>query len=99
MKSILITSLADQSDVTLVDVRDQNEYAAGHVPGGINIPLGQLRSRISEIPSTDTVHVICESGRRSAQATEALAALGINAVNVEGGTAAWTQAGLPLDTF
>lgn len=97
MRRITATELASTPDRVLIDVREPDEYASGHVGGAINIPLGQLRSRLSEIPPAPEVHVICQSGRRSAQATEVLTPEGVDAVNVDGGTTAWIQAGLPIE--
>ena len=81
----------------VIDVREPDEFAAGRVPQAVNIPLQQLPARLGEIPASGTVAVICQSGRRSAQGTEVLNAAGIYAVTVDGGTAAWAQAGLPLE--
>lgn len=95
MRRITVTELASTPSPVLIDVREPDEYSSRHAQGAINIPLGQLRSRLSEIPPAPEVHVICQSGRRSAQATEVLALEGVLAVNVDGGTIAWIQAGLP----
>jgi rhodanese-related sulfurtransferase len=75
----------------LVDVRTPEEYAAGHVPGAVNIPLDVLDERIAELDAYEDrdVHVICESGRRSLAASQTLAAAGRRPVNVDGGTKAW----------
>jgi rhodanese-related sulfurtransferase len=75
--------------VTLIDVREPHEYAQGHVPGAALIPLGQLPHRVQEVPKNDTVYVICQSGNRSKQGAEALAAHGVNAVSVDEGTLGW----------
>lgn len=99
MRRITVEELASTLHRVLIDVREPDEYASAHVPGAINIPLGQLRSRVSEVPSAPEVHVICQSGRRSAQATEVLTAEGVRAINVDGGTTAWIQAGLPTEMY
>ena len=83
--------------ITLIDVRTPGEYAEGHVAGAINIPVDQVASRLSEIPSTGDVHVICAVGGRSLQATKTLTAKGVAAINVKGGTNAWIAAGLPVE--
>lgn len=83
----------------LLDVREQDEYAAVHAPDSSLIPLGQLTSRLAEIQKYKNkfVAVICRSGRRSAQAVELLRKAGFaQAVNVEGGMNAWESAGLPV---
>jgi rhodanese-related sulfurtransferase len=95
MQQITVQQLASVADPVVIDVREPYEYASGHAPGALNIPLGQLIFRTSEIPSAAAVYLICQSGRRSAQGTQALSARGINAINIEGGTSDWVQAGLP----
>ena len=97
MKSITVTELATLPAAVVVDVREPDEYAGGHVPGARNLPLRQVVARLAELPE-GSIHVICQSGRRSAQAVEALQAHGLSAVNVEGGTAAWVEADLPVET-
>ena len=82
----------------VVDVREPGEYAAGHVPGAVLIPLAVLPVRAHELPRNRRLHVICASGGRSAQAAEWLAAAGWDAVSVAGGTAAWQRAGYPVIT-
>ncbi|MBW4042720.1 MAG: rhodanese-like domain-containing protein [Acidobacteria bacterium] len=96
MEHITVDQLAARTGV-VVDVREPDEFAAGRVPGALNIPRHRLTARLGEIPTGSPVAVICQSGRRSAQGTEVLAAAGIDAVTVDGGTAAWAQAGRPLE--
>lgn len=98
MKHITVDELAATTNPTLIDVREPDEFASGHVPGAQNVPLGQLESRLSEIPADDDVYVICQSGGRSARAADFLATQGINAVNIEGGTSAWIGSGRETDT-
>jgi rhodanese-related sulfurtransferase len=82
----------------LVDVREPDEWAAGHAPSARHIPLGQLGARANEIPKDSDVYVICRSGVRSARAVQALAGAGWHALNVDGGMHAWEAAGLPMIT-
>jgi len=82
----------------LVDVREPDEYEAGHAPGARLVPLGEVPERLGEVPADETVYVICKSGGRSAKAVEHLRANGIDAVNVAGGTLAWIEAGHPVET-
>jgi rhodanese-related sulfurtransferase len=77
----------------LVDVREDDEWSAGHVPGAQHIPLGALSERSDQIPQDRDVYVICRSGGRSAQATQALNQAGWHAVNVADGMAGWESAG------
>lgn len=81
-------------DVTLIDVRTAGEYAGGHVEGAINIPVNELVSRMGELPAKgSTIHVICQSGGRSASASGTLEGAGYKAVNITGGTGAWISSG------
>lgn len=84
----------------LLDVREPGEFAEVHAKGAQLIPLGQLPSRLKEIAQykNQPVAVICRSGRRSAQGADILRNAGFTQVaNVEGGTNAWVNAGLPVD--
>jgi rhodanese-related sulfurtransferase len=80
-------------DAWLLDVREDDEWAAGHVPGARHIPLGQLGERAAEVPQDQPVYVICRSGARSARAAQALAGAGWRAINVAGGMQDWAAAG------
>ena len=82
--------------VWVLDVRQPDEYQAGHVPGAHLIPLDQLGARHQEVPTDREVYVVCALGGRSAIATEALKGAGYRAVNVAGGTQAWVDAGHPV---
>ena len=74
----------------VIDVRTPKEFAAGHIQGAVNIPLGDLGTRSREIPATRTAAVICEAGYRSSLASSVLAHEGVqNLVNVTGGMSAW----------
>ena len=80
-------------DGWLLDVREHDEWVAGHAPDARHIPLGELGGRTAEIPADFTVYVICRSGHRSGLATEALNGAGWQAINVAGGMQAWAAAG------
>jgi NADPH-dependent 2,4-dienoyl-CoA reductase/sulfur reductase-like enzyme/rhodanese-related sulfurtransferase len=69
----------------ILDVREPAELAVEHVPGAVNIPLDQLRSRIDELPRDREIHVICRSGQRAYSATRVLVQNGFDARNVSGG--------------
>lgn len=84
--------------IHLVDVRETDEYIEVHVPGAVLLPLSELADRAGEIPTEGTVHLICRSGARSMTAGEFLAAMGIDAVNIAGGTLAWIDAGFEVAT-
>ncbi len=81
---------------TIIDVREPNEYAAGHVPGSVLIPMGQLSDRSEEIDKASPVFVICASGNRSRAMTDLLRAAGFDAATVAGGTEAWVRSGRPV---
>ena len=84
--------------VVVLDVRTPEEYAAGHVPGAVNIPYDQVGTRLSEIPKTDDVVLYCRSGRRAALAAETLSAAGYTKLShLTGDMQGWTAAGLPVD--
>ena len=82
----------------LLDVREDDEWAAGYAPGACHIPMGELNARAGEIPQDQVVYVICRSGVRSARVAQALAAAGWEAINVAGGMQDWAAAGRPMAT-
>jgi rhodanese-related sulfurtransferase len=84
--------------VVLVDVRSAGEYAGGHAPGAVNIPLDVLSGRLDELRAHDGAEIwlICQSGARSMRAAGILAGAGLKPVNVTGGTSAWRSAGYPV---
>jgi len=69
----------------LLDVRQPVELAVESVPGAVNIPLGQLRSRLGELPRDREIHVICRSAQRAYYATRILLQNGFKARNISGG--------------
>ncbi len=75
------------------DVREPDEYQAGHVPGAVHVPLGDVPERADEFPTDREILVICKVGGRSRRAAEHLRGLGVDAVNIAGGTDAWVEAG------
>ena len=81
----------------VLDVRQPDEFAEGHVPGAVLIPLDQLEARVAEVPEDGPIYVVCRSGARSALAAGALRQAGYDATNVAGGTLAWVEAGFPVD--
>jgi rhodanese-related sulfurtransferase len=85
-----------RSDLHLLDVREQDEWDAGHIEGAQHIPLGQLAARMAEVPKEGVVVAVCRSGSRSDRAAKGLRGSGFEAENMEGGVTAWSRAGLPL---
>ena len=80
-------------DAFLLDVRTPPELAVEHVPGAINIPLQQLRTRLAELPRDREIHVFCRSGQRAYYATRILLQNGFAARNISGGMLARLNAG------
>jgi hydroxyacylglutathione hydrolase len=82
------------SDAALVDVREPEEFAGGHVPGAINLPQADLATRLGELPRDHLVFVICQGGFRSLRAAQFLSQCGFsNVASVKGGTEAWRAGG------
>jgi len=93
------TQLINRSDAVVIDVRDAGEYAAGHLLNAQHIPLAELDKRLGELDKLKDKPVIlnCQTGSRSASACDILRKAGFTQVhNLEGGIAAWEQAGMPV---
>ena len=87
---------AVRGGAAIVDVREPGEYAAGHVPGAVLIPMGQLPGRMTELHRGAPVYVVCASGNRSATMTGFLRDAGFDAYSVAGGTSGWARSGRPV---
>lgn len=83
-----------EAGALLLDVREADEWEAGHADGATWLPMTELGQREGEIPTDREIVVICRSGARSARVTAALRASGRDAVNLGGGSMAWVAAGL-----
>lgn|GEM_PF-280606 len=83
-------------DAVLLDVREDDEWAAGRAPDAVHVPMTELAGRLDDIPEGDPVYVICRSGGRSARVTAYLNSQGWDSVNVAGGMGGWVAAGRPL---
>ena len=79
--------------VRVIDVREPDEYEAGHVPGAELIPLGTVAEHLDRFVADGTTYVICKSGGRSMRACELASSQGYDVVNVTGGTGAWMESG------
>lgn len=87
----LANKLKGQEKMTILDVREPAEYAFGHIPGSIHIPLGELENRFNELNKEDDIHIICRSGSRSDLAAQKLSAKGFERIkNVVPGMKEWT---------
>jgi rhodanese-related sulfurtransferase len=85
-----------RAEFHLLDVREDDEWTAGHIDGAQHIPLGELSARLGELPKERTIVAVCRSGSRSDAAARGLRKLGFQAENLEGGVNAWDRAKLPL---
>jgi rhodanese-related sulfurtransferase len=78
----------------MLDVRQPEEWEAGHIPGAVLIPLAELPKRLNEVPADQTVVVVCRSGNRSAQAVQTLRQAGFSqTTSMAAGMNQWTAAG------
>ncbi len=91
------TFVARQQNGVTVDVREPMEFAHGHVPDALLIPMGQLASRLGELDRGKPVHVICATGNRSKAMADLMVAAGFDAVSVAGGTRGWIESGYPVE--
>ena len=80
----------------LLDVREPEEWAAGHAPAAVHVPMGDVGTSLDRLPGDRTIVCICRSGGRSAVVAEALVGAGYDAVNLAGGMQAWAGAGQPV---
>jgi rhodanese-related sulfurtransferase len=98
MKSISVKDLAALGDATeIVDVREDDEYAAVRVPGARSIPLSRFVKSLDEVPVSGTIYLMCGGGGRSSQAAAYLEEQGYDAVNVIGGIRQWQDEGHPVN--
>jgi rhodanese-related sulfurtransferase len=79
-----------------IDVRSASEYATGHLPGAINIPLEQIELRVGDLAENEPLVLICQRGARAQMAATRLGPYGRNIAVLEGGTQAWVEAGYPV---
>lgn len=90
--TVAVSDLPD--DAVVVDVREDNEWLAGHAPNALHVPMGTVPESLDALPDTDdTIPVICRSGGRSQRVVEWLVHQGFDVVNVDGGMRAWAAAG------
>ncbi|MDP9399078.1 MAG: rhodanese-like domain-containing protein [Actinomycetota bacterium] len=89
---------AVDEDAYLLDVREPDEWAAGHAPQAQHVPLADVPARVDQLPRDRQVVVTCRSGGRSARATAYLRSVGVDAVNLEGGMKGWAGTGRPLQS-
>lgn len=91
MKTISVAELANnRGDYHVLDVRESEEHGLACLAGTINIPLGELAGRSSELPTDRPVAILCHHGIRSAHAAAYLSSIGYDTVNIEGGIEQWS---------
>jgi rhodanese-related sulfurtransferase len=84
-------------DAYLIDVREDDEWRAGHAPSAVHLPMGQLPERLAEVPAEGDVVIVCRSGHRSAEVVRFLIAQGYeNVRNLTDGMFGWAAAARPL---
>ncbi len=89
---------AQAPSALLLDVREPEEYAHGHLPGAVNVPQAELATRLDELPRDRPLLVVCQGGFRSLRSAQFLAQMGFDHVaSIKGGTEGWRAAGRPLD--
>lgn len=86
-----------RAGAVLLDVREADEFSAGHAPRSVHLPLGEVGAGAGALPRGVPVVCVCRSGARSANAAALLAAQGLDARNLAGGLLAWAAEGLPLE--
>ncbi|MBG6238834.1 rhodanese-related sulfurtransferase [Mycetocola sp. CAN_C7] len=96
MDTITVSELAKLPDAAIIDVREADEFRQLRAVGAVSIPMSQFVERSGELPADETLYLICASGVRSASVADYLTGHDYRAVNVEGGTFAWRDAGLPV---
>lgn len=93
-----VHAIKDNAGVFLIDVREPDEYAAGHIPGITLIPMGEVAARLAELPRDKEIIVTCRTGNRSSQIADLLREQGFtNVHNMTGGIVAWEEAGYAVE--
>ena len=91
-------TLIESGQASVIDVREDWEYARGHIPNAKLVPLNRIIAAAQQHVQGDNLIFVCEVGQRSAVAAEFAAALGKEHVyNLEGGTSAWRERGFPIE--
>jgi rhodanese-related sulfurtransferase len=96
--AVVVAEVDDEllAEAFVLDVREPDEWARGHIEGATHIPLGELQQRVGEVPLGQKVLCVCAVGGRSGMATQFLGNEGRDALNLDGGMHAWQQAGRPV---
>ena len=96
--AVLVSQLRNRPSgvALLVDVRSGSEFASGHIPGAINIPMEEIEARLDDLDVNLPIILICQSGKRARMSASLLEPCQRQIAVLEGGTKAWIQAGLPV---
>jgi len=86
------------SGALLLDVREDDEWAAGHAGTAVHIPMGEVADRLGEVPADRTVVCVCRAGGRSLAVANLLAGSGYDVANLAGGMQVWESSGRPVVT-
>ena len=86
----LETLLQEDPALHLIDVRETDEFAGGHIPQAKNVPLSEFGAHVDQLDRTKPIHVICAAGGRSLNASTYLDSLGFDVINVDGGMMSWS---------
>ena len=89
---------ANRQDLQVLDVREDDEWAAGRIEGAVHIPLGELDRRVDELDRNRRVVTVCRSGGRAGKAAELLTGAGLSAEVMDGGMTQWDKDKLPFTT-
>jgi rhodanese-related sulfurtransferase len=91
------TAYDRRGDVQILDVREPDEWAAGHIANAVHIPMNEVPERLDEFDRDRPVVAVCHSGRRSGEVARYLNGVGITAENMPGGMEQWAAEGLPVE--
>jgi rhodanese-related sulfurtransferase len=91
-----VTAQQVEPGAKVLDVREDDEWDAGHIAGALHIPLAEVPQRLEELVGDDPLVVVCRSGGRSSRAVAWLTQQGVDAINLDGGMGAWQAAGRPM---
>ena len=83
-------ALHQKEGITILDVREVDEFQAGHIQSAVNVPLSTLEEQYNQLESDKRYYVICQGGKRSERACQFLETKGFDVVNIEGGMNQWT---------
>ena len=89
IKPVEFQALNQKEDITILDVREVDEFQAGHIEGALNTPLSTLENGYEQLDASKRYYVICQGGMRSERACQFLETKGFDVVNVEGGMNQW----------